>query len=123
MVLPAELGETLHSKANRVRGITVVSRRKDWPGTTSLSSTALVPCLVFIVPVVPAANGPVSVIDWTSGFHSGHVLVSDQILQAAWGLAVVSTERSLLANPTPPSIASRCGPSRGSAEGISRRPR
>src|SRR5207302_4539099 len=59
---------------------------------------ARVPCLVFIVPVVPAANGPVSGIDWTSGFHSGQVLVSDQIFHAVWGVAVVSTERSLLAN-------------------------
>src|SRR5438445_2534592 len=59
---------------------------------------ARVPCLVFIVPVVPAANGPVSVIDSTSGFHSGHVLVSDQIFHAVWGVAVVSTERSLLDN-------------------------
>jgi hypothetical protein len=38
-----------------------------------------------------------SVIDWTSGFHSGHVVGSDQICHAAWGLAAVSTERSLLA--------------------------
>src|SRR5260370_15114281 len=63
---------------------------------------ARVPCLVFIVPAVPAANGPLSVIDCTSGFHSGQVLVSDQIFHAAWGLAVVSTERSLFANPLLP---------------------
>jgi len=55
-----------------------------------------------IVPVVPAANGPASVIDCTSGFHSCHVLVSDQIFHAAWGLAVVSTERSLFAKPRLP---------------------
>src|ERR1700681_2321481 len=70
---------------------------------------ARVPCLVFIVPVVPAANGPLSVIDCTSGFHSGQVLVSDQIFHAAWGLAAVSTERSLLANPLLPLLLSAAG--------------
>src|SRR6266513_5309483 len=70
---------------------------------------ARVPCLVFIVPLVPAANGPVSVIDWTSGFHSGHVLGSDQIFQADWGLAVVSTERSLLAKPRLPLLLRAAG--------------
>jgi hypothetical protein len=61
-----------------------------------------VPCLVFIVPLVPTANGPLSAIDCTSGFHSGHVVVSDQIFQAVWGLAFVSTERSLFAIPATP---------------------
>src|ERR1700737_4734896 len=58
---------------------------------------ARVPCLVFIVPLVPAANGPLSVIDCTSGFHWGQVLVSDQIFHTPWGLAFVSTVRSLFA--------------------------
>src|ERR1700682_738849 len=102
VVVPAEPGETLQTNANRVSGITVVSRQKDIPGTTSVSWMARVPCLVFIVPVVPAANGPSSVIDCTSGFHSGQVLLSDQIFHTACGLAVVSTERSLLANPRLP---------------------
>src|SRR6266849_2229742 len=109
VVLPAEPGETLQTNANRVSGITVVSSRKDCPGTTSGSWMARVPCLVFIVPVVPAANGPLSVIDCTSGFHSGQVLVSDQIFHAACGLAVVSTERSLLAKPLLPLLLSAAG--------------
>src|SRR4029077_4807751 len=97
VVWPAEPGETLQTNANRVNGITVVSSRKDCPGTTSVSRMARVPCLVFMVPVVPTANGPLSVIDCTSGFHSGQVLVSDQSFHAVWGIAFVSTERSLLA--------------------------
>src|SRR5438309_7251947 len=52
-----------------------------------------------MVPDVPAANGPLSVIDCTSGFHSCQVAVSDQIFHTACGLALVSTERSLLAIP------------------------
>jgi len=37
VVLPPEPDETLHTKANRVSGITVVSSLKDVPGTTSVS--------------------------------------------------------------------------------------
>src|ERR1700674_4550799 len=99
VVSPAEPGVTLQTNANRVRGITGVSNRKDCPGTTFVSRMARVPCLVFIVPVVPAANGPLSAIDCTSGFHSGHVLASEQIFHAAWGLGFVSTERSLFDTP------------------------
>ena len=56
-----------------------------------------------------AAKGPLSVIDWTSGFHSGQVLVSDQIFHADCGLAVVSTERSLFANPRLPLLLRAAG--------------
>src|ERR1700730_14189059 len=121
VVLPVEPGETEQTNANRVSGITVVSNRKDCPGTTSVSSIARMPCLVFIVPVVPAANGPLSAIDCTSGFHSGQVLVSDQIFHAVWGLAFVSTERSFFPLPAS-SIAWRCATPRDSAEGIPRPP-
>ena len=100
------------SKANRVSVMTVVSNRKDFPGTTSVSWTARVPCLVFMVPVVPAANGPFSAIDCTSGFHSCHRDVSVQTFHTAWGLAAVSTERSLLANPIPPVVLSVAGRAR-----------
>src|SRR5438309_6671241 len=62
------------------------------------------PCLVFMVPDVPTANGPLSVIDCTSGFHSGQVAVSDQIFHTACGLELVSTERSLLAIPSSPFV-------------------
>ncbi|HEX9097540.1 MAG TPA: hypothetical protein VF990_15725 [Candidatus Dormibacteraeota bacterium] len=56
--------------------------------------------MVVIVPVVPAAKGPLSVIDYTSGFHRGQVVVSDQTFQTAAGLADVSTERWLSAIPS-----------------------
>src|SRR5438309_437004 len=108
VVLPPDPARTWHSKANRVSGITVVSSRNDRPGTTSVSCTWRVPCLVFIVPEVPAANGPSRVIDCTSGFHSGQVVVSDQTLHTAAGLALVSTERWLSAIPCPPRRQS-CG--------------
>jgi len=80
-----------------VSGITVVSSRNERPGTTSLKTIWRVPCLVFIVPVVPATNGPLRVIACTSGFQSCQVDVSDQSFQTAWGLAEVSTERSCVA--------------------------
>src|ERR1700694_81334 len=99
VVLPAGPAETCRAKANRVSGMTVVSNRNDRPGTTSVSLTWRVPCFVFIVPVVPVANGPLRVIACTSGFHWGHVVVSDQIFQTVAGLALVSTERWLSANP------------------------
>src|SRR5437588_9359508 len=53
-----------------------------------------------MVPDVPTANGPLSVNDCTSGFHSCQVAGSDQIFHTACGLALVSTERSLLAIPS-----------------------
>src|SRR2546423_4231433 len=108
VVLPAGPAMTWHSNANRVRGMTVVSNWNDFPGTTAVSCTARVPCLVFIVPVVPAANGPLSTIAWTSGFHSCHLDVSVQMFQTACGLAAVSTDRSLVANRSS-SDPERCG--------------
>src|SRR3984893_6878609 len=122
MVLPVGPAPTWHSSANRVREMTVVSSRKDFPGTTSVNSIARVPCLVFIVPVVPAANGPLRDIDGTAGFDSCHLETSDQTFQTVCGLATVSTERSLLANPSLrrlPSVARRSW--RDSEEGIPRR--
>jgi hypothetical protein len=37
VVLPVGPAETWHSKANRVKGMTVVSNLKERPGTTSAS--------------------------------------------------------------------------------------
>src|ERR1700730_2332270 len=106
VVLPAAPAATWHSKAKRVSGMTVVSNRNDCPGTTSVSSTWRVPCFVCIVPEVPVANGPLRVIDWTSGFHSCQVAVFDQMLHTVAGLALVSTDRSLFAIRDPPRVVS-----------------
>src|SRR5258708_21046335 len=49
-----------------------------------------------VVPAVPAAKGPSSSIDTTSGFQRDHVETSDQMLQTFSGGAVVFRDRAKL---------------------------
>jgi len=81
MRLPDCEGVTSQWNRNVVAGMGEVTSSKERPATTCSSRIRWVRAPVVIVPVVPLSKGPSRLIVRTSGFHSGQVLVSDQIFQ------------------------------------------
>src|SRR5919197_5347444 len=95
---PLDAGDTSHRKVSDDSGMTDVASSKARPGSTEARRIwCRPPALVCISPLVPVANGPFSDMDSTSGFHSGQVDVSDQMVHTRSGEAVVARKRTCAA--------------------------